>query len=72
MSRWMSDMVFSADRPNNASIELKGCVAPDGVKSYVYTGGDQGFVGGDVKLEGGALKGKLPPYSITVIELATQ
>ena len=63
---------FSADRPNDASIELKGCVAPSALKSYVYTGGDQGFVAGDVKLEGSSLKSKLPPYSITVIELATQ
>jgi hypothetical protein len=63
---------FSADRPSDASIELKGCVAPDNVKSYVYTGGDQGFIGGDIKLEGSSLKGKLPPYSITVIELRTQ
>ena len=63
---------FSADRPNDASIELKGCVAPGAVKSYVYTGGDQGFVAGDVRLEGSSLKSKLAPYSITVIELATQ
>jgi hypothetical protein len=63
---------FSADRPETASIELKGCVAPAGLKSFVYTGGEQGFIAGDVKLEGGALTSKLPPYSITVIELTTQ
>ncbi len=63
---------FSADRPETASIELKGCVAPGALKSFVYTGGDQGFVPGDAKLEGSALKTKLPPYSITVMELATQ
>lgn len=63
---------FSADRPHDASIELKGCTSPGGVKSFVYTGGDQGFVAGEVKLEGSSLKGKLPPYSITVIEVATQ
>jgi hypothetical protein len=63
---------FSADRPHDASIELKGCIGPGAVKSYVYTGGEQGFVAGDVKLEGSSLKSKLPPYSITVIELATQ
>jgi hypothetical protein len=63
---------FSADRPHDASIELKGCVAPSALKSFVYSGGDQGFVAGDVKLQGTSLKSKLPPYSITVIELATQ
>jgi hypothetical protein len=63
---------FSADRPEDASIELKGCVAPGALKSFVYTGGDQGFIAGDAKLEGTALKTKLPPYSITVMELATQ
>jgi hypothetical protein len=63
---------FSSDRPHDASIELKGCAAASAVKSFVYTGGDQGFVPGDVKLEGTSLKGKLPPYSITVVELATQ
>jgi hypothetical protein len=63
---------FSADRPHDASIELKGCVAPGALKSFVYTGGDQGFVAGDAKIDGGALKMKLPPYSISVFELATQ
>lgn len=63
---------FSADRPHDASIELKGCVAPGALKSFVYTGGDQGFVAGDAKIEGTSLKSKLPPYSITVMELATQ
>jgi hypothetical protein len=62
---------FSADRPHDASIELKGCVGAGAVKSFVYTGGEQGFVAGDVKLEGGSLKAKLAPYSITVIELTT-
>ena len=63
---------FSADRPEDASIELKGCAAPGALKSFVYTGGDQGFIAGDAKLEGTALKTKLPPYSITVMELSTQ
>ena len=34
--------------------------------------GDQGFIRGDAKLEGTALKTKLPPYSIIVMELSTQ
>ena len=62
---------FSGDRPHEASIELKGCVSPGGLKSFVFTGAEQGFVAGDAKLEGGALKVKLPPYSISVFELAT-
>jgi hypothetical protein len=63
---------FSADRPEDASIELKGATSPGALKSFVYTGGEQGFIAGDAKIEGTALKTKLPPYSITVLELATQ
>ncbi|MBX3187021.1 MAG: glycosyl hydrolase [Labilithrix sp.] len=59
---------FSADRPYDANIELRGC-AVGAAKSFVYAGGDQGFIAGDMKLGGGRLEGKLPPYSITVIEL---
>jgi glycosyl hydrolase family 44 len=62
---------FSADRPFDASIGLDGCTGPKDVKSFVYTGSESGFTNGEVKLEGTSLKGKLPPYSITVIELTT-
>lgn len=60
---------FSADRPFDASIALNGCAQPSGVKSFVYTGGEQGFVAGDAKVEGTSLKAKLPTTSITVVEL---
>jgi len=60
---------FSADRPADASIEMKGCTPPGALKSYLYTGAETGFIPGEIKLEGNTLKGKLPPYSITVIEL---
>lgn len=60
---------FSADRPFDASIALNGCAAPSSAKSFVYTGGDQGFVAGDAKVEGSNLKTKLPPTSISVVEL---
>ena len=63
---------FSPDRPHDASIELKGCVTPGALKSFVFTGAEQGFLAGDAKIEGNALKMKLPPYSISVFELATQ
>lgn len=62
---------FKADRPEDASIELKGCVAPGNVKSWRYIGGDQGYLPGDARVEGTTLKAKLPPTSITVIELTT-
>ncbi|HSO33618.1 MAG TPA: glycoside hydrolase family 44 protein [Labilithrix sp.] len=62
---------FSPDRPHEASIELKGCASASGLKSFVYTGGDQGFLAGDAKIEGSALKVKLPPYSVNVFELTT-
>ena len=62
---------FSADRAHEASIELKGCVAPGALRSFVYTGAAQGFTPGDARIEGAALKAKLPPYSISVFELAT-
>jgi hypothetical protein len=60
---------FSADRPESASIDLRGCTPPSAVKSFVYTGGDQGFVAGDAKAAGTKIESKLPPYSITVIEV---
>lgn len=60
---------FSADRPFDASITLVQCDPPSGVKSFVYTGGEAGFSAGDAKIEGGKLVAKLPPYSITVVEL---
>ncbi|HEY8075706.1 MAG TPA: glycoside hydrolase family 44 protein [Labilithrix sp.] len=59
---------FSADRPQDASVDLQGCTPPANVKSFVYTGGDQGFVAGDAKADGAKISAKLPPYSITVIE----
>ncbi|MDB4945718.1 MAG: Endoglucanase precursor [Labilithrix sp.] len=62
---------FSADRPHDASIELRGCAAPGALKSFVYTGAESGFVGGDAKITGNKLEMKLPPYSISVFELAT-
>jgi len=62
---------FSADRPNSASIELRGCTPPKSMKSFVYTGDDSGFVAGDAKVNGTSLEVKLPPTSITVIELGT-
>lgn len=62
---------FSADRPYDASIALDGCTAPSSIKSFLYTGGDQGFIEGDAKIEGSSIKSKLPPYSIEVIELST-
>jgi len=61
---------FGADRPFDASIEMKGCTPPSNVRSFVYTGAESGFTPGDIKLEGASLKGKLPPYSVTVIELS--
>lgn len=62
---------FKADKPEDASIELKGCVAPGNVKSWQYVGGEQGYLPGDARVEGTTLKAKLPPTSITVIELTT-
>src|SRR4051812_6417286 len=62
---------FSPDRPHEASIDLRGCVSPSGLKSFVFPGDATGFLGGDAKLEGNARKVKLPPYSISVFELAT-
>jgi Glycoside hydrolase family 44 len=60
---------FSADRPHDAAIEMLGCGALSGAKSYTYTGDESGFVAGDVKTEGTTLKTKLAPTSITVIEV---
>jgi hypothetical protein len=62
---------FSADRPFDASIALEGCAAPTSIKSFVYTGAPEGMTSGDAKLEGTSVKAKLPPYSITVFDVAT-
>jgi hypothetical protein len=62
---------FSADRPFDASIALDGCAAPSAIKSFVYTGGGAGLTNGDAKIAGASVKAKLPPYSITVVELTT-
>ena len=59
---------FSADRPFDASVALDGCAAPSAVKSFLYTGGPQGFTPGDAKMDS-ALKTKLPPTSMEVVEL---
>mgnify|MGYP005852928941 CR=1 FL=1 len=61
---------FSADRPYDASIALDGCAPASNLKSFVYIGGE-GLTPGEAKIEGAALKAKLPPTSITVLELAT-
>lgn len=63
---------FSADRPFDASIALDGCSAPASVKSFVYTGGPTGMTAGDAKIAGTKIETKLPPYSLTVFEVATQ
>ena len=61
---------FSADRPFDANIALDGCSPPSALKSFVYTGAPTGFSPGDAKIDGAAIKAKLPPYSISVFELA--
>jgi hypothetical protein len=61
---------FSADRPFDASIALNECAAPTAIKSFVYTGAPTGFSAGDAKIEGTSIKAKLPPYSISVYEVA--
>lgn len=60
---------FSQDRPFDASIALQGCAAPSATRSFLYTGGESGFTPGEAKVEGTSLKAKLPPTSITVVEL---
>lgn len=60
---------FSADRPSDASIELRGCAPASGVRSFVYTGDEAGFAAGDAKVEGSSVRARLPPTSITVLEL---
>lgn len=60
---------FSADRPFDASIDLRGCTTFSSIKTYVYTAGDAGFVSGEAKMDGQKLKTKLAPTSITVVEL---
>ena len=70
--RWvLVALNFGADRPFDADIALDGCAAPASLRSFVYTGAESGFSAGEVRAEGGALKAKLPPTSITVIAFET-
>ncbi len=59
---------FKADRAEDAHIELSGCGEAAKVRSFVYTGEDQGFVGGEASVKGGTLSLNLPPTSISVVE----
>lgn len=60
---------FSADRPIEMPITLDGCATPASVKSFVYTGGPI-MTNGAAKIEGTSVTTKLPPASITVLEVA--
>jgi hypothetical protein len=62
---------FSADRPFDANIALDKCATPTALRSFVYTGSPTGLTVGDAKIEGAAIKAKLPPYSINVFEFST-
>ncbi len=62
---------FSADRPFDANIALTGCSPAQVTKSLVYTGGETGFTNGDAKASGATITAKLPPTSISVIEVST-
>ena len=62
---------FSADRLFDANIALDKCATPTALRSFVYTGSPTGLTVGDAKIEGAAIKAKLPPYSINVFEFST-
>lgn len=60
---------FSTTGALDASIDLRGCPRPDSQKVYTYTGDPKGFA---EQVKGASIghSVRLPPYSMTVIELA--
>jgi len=62
---------FSDSHAVNADIALEGCGPARGVRSFVYTGEAPSMAQDSPVTEGSHVRAKLPPYSITVFEIAT-
>ena len=62
---------WPGNRGFDASIAHDGSGGPTAIRSFVYTGAPTGMTSGDAKIEGASIKAKLPPYSISVLELTT-
>ena len=58
---------FSPNDALEAMVDLKGCAAPEAQRVFTYTGDARGFVTREVAV---GKPYRLPPYSITVIELS--
>lgn len=70
-SKWvLVALNFSEHHPFDAAIALEGCASPASLASFVYTGAPEGFTSGAATVDGGAIRAKLPPHSITVFELS--
>ena len=61
---------LSPDFARDAAVDLHTCGAAGEVFTYTYTGGPTGFVKGTGSLAGGSIAADLPPYSITVLDVA--
>jgi hypothetical protein len=58
------------DTARDARVSLKGCGVLKGARLFTYAGEPRGFAEQQTsKLSGAALDAKLPPYSITVLDL---
>ena len=58
-------------RGDTLRVSLNGCNGIQGRRAFTYTGGAAGYVERPLDpLLGGTLEEKVPPYSITVFELA--
>ena len=60
---------FNAEQPFDATLMLEGCAPPSALRAFVYTGSPEGLMPSAATLEGVRLRAKLPPSSITVLEL---
>ena len=61
---------LQTDTARDARVNLKGCGVLKGARLFTYAGEPRGFAEQQTsKLGGAALDAKLPPYSITVLDL---
>jgi hypothetical protein len=61
------------DKAIRAKVTLTGCAASAASRGFGYAGGQDGFAPQTVTAAGGAVTmAALPPYSITVLDLATE
>jgi Glycoside hydrolase family 44 len=62
---------LSALTPLSPVVTLQGCGTPASVRAFTYRGGEQGFDPLEISSTGQTVKLSVAPYSITVLDIAT-